>query len=98
METLLVITTVQWYGIVLIVVGLALRYIVGRNRFYRRNQTGLQTYENYNKSLAIPLFERLLKVLGTLLLLGGLFLFAMELYNKRTAEKLRKEDLKEQQK
>lgn len=95
MGTLLAITTVQWYGIVLIVAGLSFRNIVGRNRFNRRGVGGLQGYDNYNKALATTIFERLLKILGTLLILGGIFLYAVEWYNKRTAEKFRQEEARE---
>lgn len=98
MATLLAITTVQWYGIILIAVGLALRYIVGRNRFNRRGPAGLQQYDSYNRALGTSLFERLLKILGTLMILGGIFLYAVEWYNKRTAEKFRQEETREQRK
>ncbi|WP_199119914.1 hypothetical protein [Pedobacter sp. ASV28] len=95
MKTLLAITTVQWYGIILIAVGLILRYIVGRNRFNRRGVGGLQHYDSYNRALATTLFEKILKLIGTLLLLAGLFLYAVEWFNKRSAEKYRQEQIRE---
>jgi len=93
METILAITAVQWYGIILFTVGLLLRYIVGRNRFNRRGVGGLQHYNSYNRAVATTLFESILKMIGTVLLLAGLLLYAVEWYNKRTAEKYRQEEL-----
>ncbi|OJV98786.1 MAG: hypothetical protein BGO52_08415 [Sphingobacteriales bacterium 44-61] len=92
METILAITAVQWYGIILFTVGLLLRYIVGRNRFNRRGVGGLQHYNSYNRAVATTLFESILKMIGTVLLLAGLLLYAVEWYNKRTAEKYRQEE------
>ncbi|MBN8879830.1 MAG: hypothetical protein J0I32_19960 [Sphingobacteriales bacterium] len=82
----------QWYGIILFTVGLLLRYIVGRNRFNRRGVGGLQHYNSYNRAVATTLFESILKMIGTVLLLAGLLLYAVEWYNKRTAEKYRQEE------
>jgi prolipoprotein diacylglyceryltransferase len=95
MITLLTITTVQWYGIVLIVAGVICRYVVGRNRFNRRGSGGLQQYDSYNKALATSFFERLLKLAGTVLIVGGIFLYAVEWFNKRSAEKFRQEQMEE---
>lgn len=98
METLSNITPVQWYGIILALVGLLLRYIVGRNRFDRRGVGGLQHYDSYFTAFATSAFERLLKTVGTLLLLSGIFLIAVECYNRYTVGKTRQERLLEQRK
>ncbi|WP_410221426.1 hypothetical protein [Pedobacter sp.] len=93
---LLMITTVQWYGIILVILGLIFRYIVARNRFNRRGSGGLQEYDSYNKALVTTAFERFLKIIGTGMLLFGLFLIAIEWFNKNTAERLELEKLREQ--
>ncbi|MCJ0743487.1 hypothetical protein [Pedobacter montanisoli] len=94
---LLMVTTVQWYGIILIILGLIFRYIVARNRFNRRGSGGLQQYDSYNKALVTTAFERFLKIIGTGMLLFGVFLIAIEWFNKSTTEKYKLEKLKEQQ-
>lgn len=95
MFTLLAITAVQWYGVILLAVGLLLRFIVAQNRFNRRGVGGLQQFSSYPKALAVSSFEGLLKFIGFILILTGLFLYAVEWYNKSTAEKFRQQQLEQ---
>ncbi|MBV8252590.1 MAG: molybdenum ABC transporter permease [Chitinophaga sp.] len=72
-------------GICMTILGLALRVYVSRNRFYRRGVAGLQEFSSYRKSVAIPAFERLVKIVGTLLMIGGLFLCFLVWFNAKEA-------------
>ncbi|WP_142687527.1 hypothetical protein [Chitinophaga polysaccharea] len=70
--------TVLVVGILMIVIGMAFRIYVSRNRFYRRGEGGLQRFSSYRKSVIIPAFETMLRIIGTLLVIGGLsFCFAV---------------------
>lgn len=60
-------------GLLLILAGLVIRFIVGRRRFSRRNFTGVQVFSSYIASQLVPLLERLFNLLGMLLILIGLF-------------------------
>ncbi|SKA41469.1 hypothetical protein SAMN04488128_105449 [Chitinophaga eiseniae] len=74
-------------AILLIIIGLSARWYVGRNRFNRRGPGGLQHYSSYNKALATSFFERIVKIIGTLLLLFGiLLLLATWINNKAVRE------------
>ena len=81
MGTLAMITNVQIYGIVAIVIGLFIRYQVGRRRFNRRNGAGVQQFGSYNKALMTTATERLFIIVAGLLLIGGIILILVELYN-----------------
>ncbi len=64
-------------SVVLVICGLALHYIINRQRFNRRNVCGLQSYSSYEKNLLITLLEKLGKVLANLLLLSGILLYCI---------------------
>lgn len=83
------ISAVPVYGIILFLTGLALRYRVNRRRFNRRNVAGLQTFSSYGQSVAISLFERLVKFIGLVMLLFSLYLMAIEWMNHRFNKKYR---------
>jgi len=59
-------------GLLLVFAGLAVRFIVGRRRFSRRNFTGVQVFSSYIASQLVPLMEKLFNIVGTLLILMGL--------------------------
>lgn len=52
-------------------IGIALRLFVGRRRFYRRNQAGLQEFKNYRRAIGISFIEKLLMIIGSLLIVIG---------------------------
>ncbi|MFT4203516.1 MAG: hypothetical protein QM610_06330 [Chitinophagaceae bacterium] len=86
------------YGTVCIVVGIALFLIVGRRRFYRRNQAGLETYSSYSSAVANGCLNKSLKLLGLgLLFIGIMIRFMacahqeMELKKQKQAEQHSKE-------
>ena len=61
-------------GLALLLIGLIIRYSVGRRRFNRRNPVGNPQYRDYNQSLVTRGGEGCAKVIGTLLVLAGLLL------------------------
>lgn len=58
-------------GIVALSMGLAIRLFIGRRRFYRRNQAGLQGFKNYRYALITPFVETILTFIGGLLIIVG---------------------------
>ena len=67
--------TVLILAIILFVAGLLIRYIIGRRRFNRRGVGGLQHFKSYNTSLIIPVIERVLNIIGALMILAGIALY-----------------------
>ena len=61
-------------GIVALILGLIIRYSIGRRRFNRRTPFGSQQYRSYNEALATRSGEGCARVIGTLLVLAGLVL------------------------
>jgi len=61
-------------GGVLVLSGYAIRYWVGRRRFYRRGLGGLQHYSSYSRSLMVSTMERFANFLSIPLILLGIFL------------------------
>jgi len=67
------------YGIpiILFLGGCALRYWVGRRRFYRRNSFGIEEFSNYERSKLTHLLEELLTFIAIFLIIAALLLTAM---------------------
>lgn len=63
-------------GLLLVALGLFIRYHIGRRRFNRRGIGGLQQFPTYGRFVFTVIAERLGSFLGTLCLLAGLFLLA----------------------
>lgn len=66
------------YGMILITTGLLLRYRIAKRRFNRRALTGLQQYPNYHTALLTTFTERLVKAIGTILIIGGIILYVIK--------------------
>lgn len=82
-------SSVQIIGILAVIIGLFLRYTVGKRRFYRRGPGGMQEFSSYAKAVTFTYLERLMNIIGTLLIIGGIVLFLAEVYNKKMAAKHR---------
>ena len=59
------------HAIILIGIGLAIRYIISRRRFNRRGVAGLQLFSSYEKWWLITRVERLFNFLALLAILAG---------------------------
>jgi hypothetical protein len=62
------------HSCILIGLGLAIRYIIGRRRFNRRGIAGLQLFSSYEKWWLTTRIEALFYFLGLLAILSGIFL------------------------
>lgn len=60
------------YGIIFLLIGVFIRYQIGKSRFNRRNIAGLQIYTSYLKGLIIATIEKLLNFFGMLCIVLGL--------------------------
>lgn len=69
--TLLLIHTSN-YSILLLALGLFIRYLIGRRRFNRRSIAGMQAFSSYLKGLVITIIETLLNIAGAVLIIIGL--------------------------
>ncbi|MFP5438835.1 MAG: molybdenum ABC transporter permease [Bacteroidia bacterium] len=63
-------------GIIALALGIAIKLFVGRRRFYRRNQAGLEQYKNYRNALFTPFMETVLAFIGGMLVIVGLLSIA----------------------
>jgi ABC-type uncharacterized transport system permease subunit len=69
--------TIIILGIVCLFLSIAIYIFVGRRKFYRRNQSGIETFRTYSSSVLTPLGERILKLVSFLLFIAGLLLFVV---------------------
>ncbi|RFZ90256.1 molybdenum ABC transporter permease [Mucilaginibacter conchicola] len=71
-------------GVLLVALGLLIRYAIGRRRFYRRNFAGLQTFSGYKRALLISLAERLgMWFANACIIAGGLLLAATQIIHHK---------------
>ena len=62
------------FGIVLAVLGYALRYFMNRRAFNRRNAAGVEEFRSFEAATGTRFLEGAGRKLGTLLLVAGLLL------------------------
>ncbi|AMR30091.1 hypothetical protein A0256_01000 [Mucilaginibacter sp. PAMC 26640] len=68
-------------AMILIAIGLLLRYHIGRRRFNRRGIGGLQQFSTYGRFIFTMVVEKVIYFIATLCLLAGLFLLALAGFN-----------------
>lgn len=61
-------------------IGIALKLFVGRRRFYRRNQAGLQRFKNYRWALFKFFFEKIFSIIGGWLITLGVICLAIAVF------------------
>jgi hypothetical protein len=66
------IVLIKILGIVLLIVGIVVRYWVGRRRFNRRNFAGVEIFDSYGKAVIARGFERFVSFLATICVLFGI--------------------------
>ena len=72
----MILQLMQWIGeqsqgLLLLLVGLAIRFIIGRRRFNRRGVGGLQHYNSYALALLVTLAEFIASAIGFFLIVAG---------------------------
>jgi len=65
------------YGLLLVSIGLLIRYQIGRRRFNRRGIGGLQQFPTYGRFMLTVIIEKVIYLIGTLCLWAGLFLLSL---------------------
>lgn len=75
METIIAFINAHPKSLTLFGIALLARLWVNRRRFYRRGWGGLQYFSSYGKAVFTTIFEKILMVTATLLLVAALFLF-----------------------
>jgi hypothetical protein len=61
-------------GVILLIIGSLIRYLVGKSRFNRRNHFGLQRYRSYEEGVVTRAGQGCAGTIGTLFVLAGLLL------------------------
>jgi hypothetical protein len=59
------------FGVLALIIGIALKLFIGRRRFYRRNSLGAEGFKNYRSALLTPFWESTLAFIGGLLIILG---------------------------
>lgn len=85
-------------GWVALVIGIALKYLIGRRRFNRRTPTGMQPFKSYEAAMATGFLEWIFGIVATLLVLGGLFFIIFGTWYTKNQAKKQQLEKQEQQK
>jgi hypothetical protein len=70
-------------GWIALLLGVAIRYIIGRRKFNRRAITGLEQFNSYEKAVGTTLLEKLFKLFALILILAGILLLILGWYESR---------------
>lgn len=70
-------------GLLLLIAGLAIRYIIARRKFNRRAMTGAERFRSYEHAWSITFGERIAKVIANILLLIAILSILSTLLNFR---------------
>lgn len=66
------------YAIILLTIGLLLRYIIGKRRFNRRGIAGMQYFKFYGVALVTTIIERIVNIIATLMIIGAIILYLIK--------------------
>lgn len=69
--------TIIILGIICLFLSIAIYIFVGRRKFYRRNQSGIETFPSYSSSVITRIGERILKLVSFILFIAGLLFFVV---------------------
>ncbi|MCX2429872.1 hypothetical protein [Pedobacter sp. GR22-10] len=78
MEALFHIRTAKFVGLILVLAGCLLRHWMKSRSFNRRNKMGVELFRNHTHQVLLTSFERLLKLLGRLLMILGLIIIGAD--------------------
>ncbi len=76
-------STVTYYGIALLIFGIAVKFLLSYRKFQRRGVAGLQHFSNYWKGVLIITLEKFAGISSLFIILLGLVLVFLELFNNR---------------
>lgn len=62
------------YSLVFLLVGIIVRYIIGRRKFNRRGIGGLQHFSSFGVALVVTFLEWVLKWTANILIIAGVFM------------------------
>ena len=74
MKNLIIHHHIFLHPLILIIVGLIVRYVIGWRRFNRRGITGLQLFSSYEKWWLTTRMEAVINFLALLAMIAGLIL------------------------
>lgn len=83
MSTPFIYSMVQIIGILMLVIGLVIRYFMKRRRFNRRNQYGTQGFKSYEHRNITVFGESLMRMVARLLILAGLVFILLVWINRK---------------
>lgn len=66
------------FPLILVALGLLLRYWIGRRKFNRRSLTGLQTFARYSNAVITLMLERLMLWIANILIFAAIALYLMK--------------------
>lgn len=72
----------QILAVAAVIIGLVIRYIINRRKFYRRGVGGLQHFRSYERAVIIRFFEGLFSIVSGLLILAGGLALVLSLFVK----------------
>lgn len=85
MKILQSMSHIQVYGIVLLIFGFLVRYIIGRRKFNRRGLAGLQEFKSYGWAVIVTAMETILNWIGNFCILFAIFLLLLDWYTVLSA-------------
>ncbi len=68
------------YAIILLAIGLLLRYIIAKRRFNRRCIAGMQYFKSYWVALVTTILERIINIIATLMIIGSIIITAIKFF------------------
>jgi hypothetical protein len=83
---------IKFLGWIMAVIGLVIRYMISRRRFYRRGIGGLQHFSSYEKGLFVTFVEKIFGLLAYLLLLGAVLALGFFYSNKWFEKNMNKDE------
>ncbi|MCX2681007.1 molybdenum ABC transporter permease [Galbibacter sp. EGI 63066] len=58
-------------GILLLAIGIVIRYIISRRKFNRRNPAGLEQFTSFERSIGVRIIELIFSLTGAIFILTG---------------------------
>ena len=83
METILSNIPAKAYAIALLIIGTLIRHHVKSRRFHRINKQGVSEFTTYGHKVFFTAFEKLLMIIGRLLIVTGLLVLGLEWINHK---------------